>query len=97
MKVYKYQILVILVIILASCQKEDFDLEESKNSIPSSSKIEANVQNGRFVFSSRESFKSSIEQLKQKTVEEIGNNFEHHYEGGGFGRINLLLILKMNY
>ncbi|KAB1069724.1 hypothetical protein F6U93_02595 [Tamlana haliotis] len=82
MKIFKYQILVILVIILASCQKEDVDLYDYKNSNSSSSKIDANVKNGRFVFSSREDFESTMEQLKQENVEVIGNNLEGYYEKG---------------
>lgn len=80
MKTYNYFILITLLLFLTSCQKE-VDIVDDPNKQPVSL-IEKNINNGRFVFSSRESLKATIEKYNSKPLEQIEQEFETYYENG---------------
>lgn len=80
MKPYKYAILITLLLLLASCQK-DLDLVEIRSNQPVGV-IEKNIDNGRLVFSSKESLKATIEELQNQVIEKVQKEFETLYEKG---------------
>lgn len=80
MKTYKYQIIIILSLILTSCQDE-LELNNIENNQPEAV-IEKTIENGRFVFSSKESLKTTIEDFQNDEIENVEKEFEKLYEKG---------------
>ena len=80
MKTYKYQITLILTLILASCQNE-LELNNIENNQPEAV-IQKAVENGRFIFSSKESLKVTIEDFQNDEIENVEKEFEKLYEKG---------------
>lgn len=80
MKTYKYQIILILTLILASCQDE-LELNNIENN-QSEAVVEKTIENGRFVFSSKESLKTTIEDFQNDEIENVEKEFEKLYEKG---------------
>ena len=80
MKTYKHQIILILTLILASCQDE-LELNNIENNQPEAV-IEKTIENGRFVFSSKESLKTTIEDFQNDEIENVEKEFEKLYEKG---------------
>lgn len=80
MKAYKYSILITLLLLLASCQK-DLDLVESQSNQPVAV-VEKTIDNGRFVFSTKESLKATIEEFQSEAIEKVEQEFEALYEKG---------------
>jgi len=80
MKTYKYQIILILTLILASCQDE-MELNNIENNQPEAV-VEKTVENGRFVFSSKESLKTTIKNFQNDEIENVEKEFEKLYERG---------------
>ncbi len=76
----KYKIILILTLILVSCQDE-LKLNNIENSQPEAI-VEKTVENGRFVFSSKESLKTTIEDFQNGEVENVEKEFEILYEKG---------------
>ena len=77
---YKYTILITFLLLLASCQK-DLDLIETRSNQPVAV-VEKTIDNGRFVFSSKESLKATIEEFQSESIEKVEQEFETHYEKG---------------
>lgn len=76
----KYFILVILLLFLVSCEKEtDFIFSESKQSISIGEKT---IENGRFIFSSRESLNTTIKEYQNQNTENVEKEFEILYAKG---------------
>lgn len=75
----KYSILITLVLLLVGCQKEDLINTESNQPI---AVVEKTVENGRFVFSSKESLKATIEELQSENNEKVEQEFENFYKKG---------------
>jgi len=80
LKTYKYQITLILTLILASCQNE-LELNNIENNQPEAV-IQKAVENGRFIFSSKESLKVTIEDFQNDEIENVEKEFEKLYEKG---------------
>lgn len=80
MKTYKYQIILILTLVLASCQNE-LELNNIENNQPEAV-VEKTIENGRFVFSSKESLKTTIEGFQNDEIENVEKEFEKLYEKG---------------
>ncbi len=80
MKKYKYQIILILALILVSCQDE-LKLNNTETN-QSQEVVEKTVRNGRFVFSSKESLKATIEDFQKSEIENVEKEFEKLYEKG---------------
>ncbi|MCX2681910.1 hypothetical protein OOZ15_18300 [Galbibacter sp. EGI 63066] len=79
MKTYKYPVILILLI-LASCQDE-MEFNNIENNEPPVI-VEKTVENGRFIFSSKESLKVTIEDFQNDNVEKTEKEFERLYEKG---------------
>jgi len=78
MKTFKF--LVLLTLILSSCQDE-LELDNIENNHPK--KVpEKTVKNGRFIFSSKESLKTTIEDFQNDEIENVEKEFEKLYEQG---------------
>ena len=80
MKTYKHQLILIFVLILASCQDE-LDLNITESSQPEAI-VEKTIENGRFVFSSKESLKTTIEKFQNDEKENVVKEFEKLYKKG---------------
>ena len=80
MKTYKYQIILILTLILTSCQNE-LELNTIENNQPEAV-VEKTMENGRFVFSSKESLKATIEDFQNDETENVEKEFEKLYQKG---------------
>lgn len=80
MKTYKYYIIIALTFLFASCQKE-LDLVETQSNQPVRV-VEKTIDNGRFVFSSKESLKATIEELQSEDKEKVEQEFEKFYKKG---------------
>lgn len=80
MKTYKYYVLIISVLLLTSCQ-EDLDLTDTQSDQPAAL-VEKTINNGRFVFSSKESLKATIEKFKNEDIQIVEQEFETLYEKG---------------
>lgn len=80
MKIYKYQIILILILILTSCQNE-LELNNLESNQPEAI-VEKTVENGRFIFSSKESLKTTIEDFQNDEIENVEKEFEKLYERG---------------
>lgn len=70
MKTYNYQIIIIkLSLILVSCQDE-MELNNIENN-QSEAVVEKTIENGRFVFSSKESLKTTIDNFHNDEIENV--------------------------
>ena len=70
MKTYNYQIIIIkLSLILISCQDE-MELNNIENN-QSEAVVEKTIENGRFVFSSKESLKTTIDNFHNDEIENV--------------------------
>jgi len=70
MKTYNYQIInIILSLILVSCQDE-MELYNIENN-QSEAVVEKTIENGRFVFSSKESLKTTIDNFHDDEIENV--------------------------
>lgn len=75
-----YKIMLILLLILNSCQ-DDIEFKTPENN-QKDIVTEKTVRNGRFIFSSKESLKNTIDSLKDKDIEKVEIEFEKLYEKG---------------
>jgi len=70
MKTYNYQIIIIILsLILVSCQDE-MELNNIENN-QSEAVVEKTIENGRFVFSSKESLKTTIDNFHNDEIENV--------------------------
>tara|TARA_R110001583_G_C5602735_1_gene404636 strand:+ start:90 stop:1505 length:1416 start_codon:yes stop_codon:yes gene_type:complete len=75
-----YSILITLLLLLTSCQKE-LDFVDTQNNQPVVV-VEKTIDNGRFVFTSKESLKTTIEEFQNENIEKVEKEFEKLYENG---------------
>ena len=81
MKTYVFQ-MIMIVFVLASCQKE-LEFENTKTvQTPSNVLEQKKIQNGRFVFSSISALEKTIEELQKYDTEKIELQFSEFYEMG---------------
>ena len=71
----------ILLFVVTSCQKEDFDQAENSNESQVTYE-NSNIDNGRFVFKSSEDLKFTIHQFKEEESNVVSSKFEKFYESG---------------
>ena len=70
MKTYNYQIIIIILsLILVSCQDE-MELNNIENN-QSEAVVEKTIENGRFVFSSKESLKTTIDNFHNDEIKNV--------------------------
>lgn len=80
MKTYKYQIILILTLIFVSCQDE-LEINDKENS-QSEVAVAKKIENGRFVFLSKESLKLTIDNFQSDGIENVEQEFKKLYEKG---------------
>lgn len=80
MNKFKFQIIIILTIILTSCQDE-LELNNIQSN-QTETVIEKTIENNRFVFSSKESLKETIKDFQNDEVENVERVFEKLYNRG---------------
>lgn len=80
MKAFKYQIILFISLILISCQ-DDLELNTKDNNLTRTA-VNKTIVNGRFVFSSKESLKKTIEDFQNDEIENVEKEFEKHYKKG---------------
>lgn len=73
--------LTLIILVFVSCQKEFVD-ETNRDDIVEKSMTEKTIENGRFVFSSREMLNKTIENLQNEDVEKVEREFEKYYLSG---------------
>ena len=76
-------LLIFIAITTYSCQnyQDELELNNIDNNQPEAI-VEKTVENGRFVFSSKESLKTTIENFEKDEMENVEKEFEKLYQKG---------------